>query len=72
MYIGTSSNSQNRKNRSRSSEVKTPITADCNTRSQMKNSFTLSVMCHDASTAHIPSRPVSATKGALSPSTASR
>ena len=72
IYIGTSSTSQKRKNRSRSIDVKTPNTAVWSTNSQMKYSLTLNPTCQDAKTAHTPRRPVKATKGALNPSTASR
>ena len=72
IYIGTSSSSQKRKKSSRSSEVNTPMTADCSSSNQKKYSFTRRPMCQDASTAHSPSNPVSATSGAESPSTASR
>ena len=72
MYIGTSSSSQNRKKSSRSNDVNTPMTAVCNTKSHMKYSFTRTPMCQEARTAHSPSNPVSATRGALRPSTASR
>ena len=72
MNMGTSSNSQKRKKSSRSMEVNTPITAVWSTNSQMKYSLTRMPMCHEASTEHMPSSPVNATKGALSPSTVSR
>ena len=72
MNMGTSSNSQNRKKSSRSMEVNTPITAVWSTSSQMKYSLTRRPMCQDASTAHMPSSPVNATRGALRPSTVSR
>ena len=72
MYIGMSSSSQNRKNSNRSREVNTPITAAWSSSNQKKYSLTRRVMSHDASTAHSPSRPVRATSGADSPSTARR
>ena len=72
MNIGINSNSQNKKKSNRSMEVNTPITAVWRTNSQMKYSLTRKPMCQDASTAHIPSSPVNATKGALRPSTVSR
>ena len=68
--IGISSSSQNRKNMRKSSAVNTPMTAPWSASSQMKYSRTRCLMFHDASTATIPSRPVSSTSGALRPSTA--
>ena len=72
IYIGISSSSQKRKKSSKSREVNTPMTAAWRRSSQKKYSFTRSVICHEASTAHSPSKPVRATSGADSPSTASR
>ena len=46
--MGTSSNSQNRKNSRKSSAVKTPNTAVCKMSSQTKYSFTRCFMPHDA------------------------
>ena len=68
-YIGTSSISQKRKKSRKSSAVKTPITAVCNTRSQTKYSRTRCLTLHEAKTAAAPIRPVSSTSGALRPST---
>ena len=68
-YIGTSSISQKRKKSRKSSAVKTPITAVCRTRSQMKYSRTRCFTLHEAKTAAAPMRPVSSTIGALRPST---
>ena len=68
-YMGTSSNSQKMKNRTKSKDMKTPNTAVCNTRSQKKCSLTLSFTFQDANTADSPSSPVKNTNGALKPST---
>ena len=70
MYMGSSSSSQNRKNISRSRVANTPITAVCNSSSQMKYSFTRWLTRQEASTAQNPSSPVRAIRGALNPSTA--
>ena len=67
--IGISSSSHMRKNRMKSREVKTPITAVWSTSSQAKYSRTRCFMLQDANTAAIPRMPVSSTRGALSPST---
>ena len=69
MNIGTSSSSQNRKNSSRSRVANTPITAVCSNSSQMKYSLTRWFTRQDPSTAQNPIIPVSATNGALRPST---
>ena len=66
--IGISSSSQNRKNRKKSKDVNTPMTAPCKTNSHMKCSFMRTETLHDAKTATIPRIPVSKTNGALSPS----
>ena len=68
-YIGISSNSQNKKNRNISNEVKTPIIEVCNIKSHIKYSLTLNLIFHDAITAQNPNNPVSNTIGALKPST---
>ena len=68
--MGMSSSSQNRKNRKKSREVNTPMTAPWRARSQTKYSLTRCPMLQEANIATIPSRPVSRTSGALRPSTA--
>ncbi len=67
--IGTSSSSQNRKNRIRSWAAKTPITAVCSAISQAKYSRGRSSMRHEISTATRKRRPVSSIIVALRPST---
>ena len=67
--MGTSSSSHRRKNRMKSSAVKTPITAVWRMSSHTKYSRTRSLIPHDAKMAVMPRRPASSTIGALSPST---
>ena len=69
-YIGINSSSQNKKNKKKSSDVKTPITAPCKASSHMKCSLVRCVIFQEAKTDTIPSSPVNRTNGALMPSTA--
>ena len=69
-YIGRSSSSQKMKNRIKSRDTNTPMTAVWSSSSHMKYSLTWSLMpCQEAKTAHMPRRAVSSTRGILRPST---
>ena len=69
-YMGISITSQNRKNRNRSSETKTPMTPVSSTSSEMKKPFTRwSIDFQDARIEIGVSKVVSRTKKTLRPST---
>ena len=68
--IGISSSSQNMKNKKKSMEVNTPMTADWRINSHMKYSGSRSLTLHEANTDTMPNMPVKRTIGALSPSMA--
>ena len=69
MNIGSSSSSQKRKNCTRSSEMKTPATADSSSSSQAKYCFGFTSMFHDTRTATTERMPSRMTIGADRPST---
>src|SRR4030042_3853070 len=67
-YIGTSSSSQKRKNKTRSKEQKTPSMLVSRSNNQMKYSLGRNSIFHDTSTASTPRNVISITRGKLSPS----
>src|SRR6266540_2838369 len=72
MYIGSSSTSQNRKNRMKSSDANTPSTPVSSTSIQAKYSFDRSVMLQEISTDSSVRKVVSSTSVMLIPSMPTR
>src|SRR4030043_1002786 len=68
-YMGTSSSSQKRKNKTRSKEQKTPNMLVSRSNNQMKYSLGLNWIFHETSTAKTPRNVINITRGKLRPST---